>query len=153
MRNGRPTGPRGTGSSRGQTVAARDSGPGDGVLAAGASPGEAWSRAGWRIHLPDEPDPGELARRWGDATIPGAAALTHGRLDREASAVAGWLAQRTGSGDPVLLVKQTGLGFVRWYLGALRAGAIVVLANPAAAAAELEYLLDDSGARLALADP
>src|SRR5579875_3310523 len=167
MRNGRPTGPRGTGSSRGQTVAARDSGPGDGVLAAGASPGEAWSRAGWRIHLPDEPDPGELARRWGAATIPGlaaasaarhggkpaitagAAALTHGRLDREASAVAGWLAQRTGSGDPVLLVKQTGLGFVRWYLGALRAGAIVVLANPAAAAAELEYLLDDSGARLA----
>jgi malonyl-CoA/methylmalonyl-CoA synthetase len=41
---------------------------------------------------------------------------------------------------------------VRCYLGALRAGAVVVLANPAYTAAELAHLVTDSGAAVAFAD-
>jgi malonyl-CoA/methylmalonyl-CoA synthetase len=42
---------------------------------------------------------------------------------------------------------------VRCYLGALRAGAVAVLANPAYTAAELAHLVTDSGATVAFADP
>jgi acyl-CoA synthetase (AMP-forming)/AMP-acid ligase II len=52
----------------------------------------------------------------------------------------------------VLLAARSSLGFVRCYLGALRAGAVVVLANPACTAAELGHLAADSGAALAFAD-
>jgi malonyl-CoA/methylmalonyl-CoA synthetase len=53
----------------------------------------------------------------------------------------------------MLLAAGTSLGFLRWYLGALRAGVVVVLANPGYTAAELGHLVADSGARLAVADP
>jgi malonyl-CoA/methylmalonyl-CoA synthetase len=55
-------------------------------------------------------------------------------------------------GDRVLLAAGASLGFVRCYLGALRAGAVVVLANPGYTAAELRHLVADSGAVLAFAD-
>lgn len=123
-----------------------------------------WSVTGWRTHVP-----GGLAAP-GVETIPGLAAasatrvpdrvavsvdgesLTHGALDEAAAQVAGWLTGRIRPGERVLLVAGSSLGFVRWYLGALRAGAVVVLANPAYTESELRHLAVDSGAVLAIAD-
>jgi malonyl-CoA/methylmalonyl-CoA synthetase len=79
--------------------------------------------------------------------------ITHGQLDAEARQAAGWLAARLARGERMLLAAGTSLGFLRWYLGALRAGVVVVLANPGYTAAELGHLVADSGARLAVADP
>lgn len=144
--------------------------------------GAQWSRAGWREHLAladaGAADPGaadraaaDLVERLGTGTIPDLAAesagefpdrvavsvdgvpMTHARLDTAAGQVAGWLAARITPGDRVLLAAGCGPGFLRCYLGALRAGAVVVLANPGYTAAELGHLVTDSGARLAFADP
>ena len=113
----------------------------------------------------------DLVARLGTATIPDLAAesaaqfpdrvavsvdgvpVTHAGLDAAAGRVAGWLAARIAPGDRVLLAAGPGPGFLRCYLGALRAGAVVVLANPGYTAAELAHLVTDSGARLAFADP
>ena len=57
--------------------------------------------------------------------------VTHAELDAAAGRVAAWLAGRVHVGDRVLLLAGSSLGFVRCYLGALRAGAVVVVANPA----------------------
>jgi acyl-CoA synthetase (AMP-forming)/AMP-acid ligase II len=132
--------------------------------------GEEWSRAGWRAHLPGTADvPGHLDRL-GEATIPELAAasaarvpdrvaltvdgapVSHAELDAGAARVAGWLAGRLQPGDRVLLAAGSGLGFLRCYLGALRAGAVVVLANPSSTAAELAHLVADSGAAIAFTD-
>ncbi len=137
---------------------------------AGYSGYEDWSLAGWRRHLPGVTDVQRYASGLGDDTIPALAAaaadrvpdrvavtvdgepLTHAELDDGAGRVAAWLAGRVHVGDRVLLAARPGLGFVRCYLGALRAGAVVVLANPASTAAELGHLAADSGAVLAFAD-
>jgi acyl-CoA synthetase (AMP-forming)/AMP-acid ligase II len=131
----------------------------------------AWSAAGWRAHLPGTADPAAFAAGLGDDTIPALAAasagsvpgrvavtvdgepVTHAELDDAAARVAGWLARRVRPGDRVLLAAGSSVGFVRCYLGALRAGAVVVLANPGYTAAELGHLVADSGAVLAFADP
>ncbi len=115
--------------------------------------------------------PGGSDWAWSVATIPELAArsaqrvpdlvavsvdgekITHGQLDAEARQAAGWLAARLDRGERMLLAAGTSLGFLRWYLGALRAGVVVVLANPGYTAAELGHLVADSGARLAVADP
>jgi acyl-CoA synthetase (AMP-forming)/AMP-acid ligase II len=107
----------------------------------------------------------------GDATIPGLAAasadrvpgrvalaidgerMTHAGLDTGAARVAGWLAARLDPGERVLLAARSSPGFVRCYLGALRAGAVVVLANPGYTAAELALLVTDSRPAVAFADP
>jgi acyl-CoA synthetase (AMP-forming)/AMP-acid ligase II len=112
----------------------------------------------------------EYASRLGDQTIPALAAaaadrvpdrvavtvdgepVTHAELDDAAGRVAAWLADRVRPGERVLLAAGSSLGFVRCYLGALRAGAVVVLANPGYTAAELGHLVTDSGAVLAFAD-
>ena len=52
----------------------------------------------------------------------------------------------------MLLAARSSLGFARCYLGALRAGAVVVLANPGYTARELAHLVADSGASIAFAD-
>ena len=132
---------------------------------------EEWSLDGWRTHLPGVADVREHAAGLGDQAVPGLAAaaasrfparvavtvdgepLTHAALDEESGRVAGWLARRVAPGDRVLLAAGASLGFVRCYLGALRAGAVVVLANPGYTAAELRHLVADSGAVLAFADP
>jgi acyl-CoA synthetase (AMP-forming)/AMP-acid ligase II len=142
---------------------------------------EEWSRAGWRAHLVatgtsgaggvGAEDVDTLVERLGAATIPELAAasaarvpdrvavavdgqaITHGELDAGAARVAGWLARRLEPGDRVLLAAASSPGFLRCYLGALRAGAVVVLANPAYTAAELGHLVSDSGAAIAFADP
>jgi acyl-CoA synthetase (AMP-forming)/AMP-acid ligase II len=129
-----------------------------------------WSLAGWRTHLPGVAGVREYAAGLGDQAVPALAAaaasrfpdrvavtvdgepLTHAALDEESGRVAGWLARRVAPGDRVLLAAGASLGFVRCYLGALRAGAVVVLANPGYTAAELRHLAADSGAVLAFAD-
>ena len=78
--------------------------------------------------------------------------VTHAALDEASARVAAWLARRMRPGDRVLLAAGSSIGFVRCYLGALRAGAVVVLANPGYTAAELGHLVADSGAVLAFAD-
>jgi len=140
--------------------------PGHGIGA-----GEEWSRAGWRAHLPGIGDPPAYVGRLGEATIPELAAasagrvpdrvavtvdgepITHAELDADAGRVASWLAGRLRPGDRVLLAAGAGLGFLRCYLGSLRAGGMVVLANPRCTAPELAHLVSDSGARVAFADP
>jgi len=130
-----------------------------------------WSMAGWRRHLPGFAElPVFVEELAGDtipalaaasaAAVPGRVAVTvdgepvsHAELDEGAARVAGWLARRVRPGDRVLLAAAASVGFVRCYLGALRAGAVVVLANPGYTAAELAHLVADSGASLAFADP
>jgi len=130
-----------------------------------------WSLAGWREHLPEGADVDSFAAALGRDTIPALAAasaaadpgrvavsvdgepMTHAELDDAASRVAGWLAGRVQPGDRVLLAATASAAFVRCYLGALRAGAVVVLANPGYTAGELGHLVADSDAVLALADP
>jgi acyl-CoA synthetase (AMP-forming)/AMP-acid ligase II len=125
-----------------------------------------WSAAGWRTHAPELADVTAL----GDDTISALAAasaarvpdrvavsidglaVTHAALDDGAARVAGWLAPRLRPGDRVLLAAGASQGFLRCYLGSLRAGAVVVLANPGYTTAELAHLAADSGAVLAFAD-
>src|SRR5215470_9856668 len=130
---------------------------------------EEWSRAGWRAHLPGAGDVPAYVARLGESTIPELAAASAGRvpdrvavtvdgepityaeLDDGVARVAGWLARRLRPGDRVLLAAGPGSGFLRCYLGSLRAGAVVVLANPGSTAPELAHLVSDSGAVLAFA--
>jgi acyl-CoA synthetase (AMP-forming)/AMP-acid ligase II len=132
---------------------------------------EDWSLAGWRAHLPGVAGVEHYPARLGEDTIPQLAAasagrvpdrvavtvdgepVTHAELDDAAGQVAGWLRRRVRPGDRVLVAAASSIGFVRCYLGALRAGAVVVLANPGYTATELGHLVADSGAVLALADP
>ncbi|MGH3226826.1 MAG: AMP-binding protein, partial [Streptosporangiaceae bacterium] len=129
-----------------------------------------WSEAGWRRHLPGAADLSAFVAGLGGETIPALAAAaaaaapdrvavsvdgetaTHAELDAAAARVAGWLARRIRPGDRVLLAAGSSVGFVGCYLGALRAGAVVVLANPGYTAAELGHIAADSGAVLAFAD-
>ena len=129
-----------------------------------------WSLDGWRTHLPGVTDVPDYVARLGGESLPALAAaaasavpdrvavtvdgepVTHAALDDAAARVAAWLARRVRPGDRVLLAAGSSIGFVRCYLGALRAGAVVVLANPGYTAAELGHLAADSGAVLAFAD-
>ena len=131
---------------------------------------EDWSLAGWRAHLPGVGDIGAHVAGLGDATIHGLAAaaaarvpnrialdvdgaqVTHATLDDGAQRVAGWLAARVEPGGRVLIAARSSPGFVRCYLGALKAGAVAVLANPGYTAAELAHLAADSRALIAFAD-
>lgn len=81
------------------------------------------------------------------------ATLTHGQLDERAGRMGGWLRRRgLKTGEVVMISGPSSLALVIAYLGALRAGATVVLANPAYTEAELDHLLADSGAVAALAE-
>jgi len=78
---------------------------------------------------------------------------THGELARLAARVHAVLVARgVVAGDRVLLCGATSDALVVAYLGLLRAGAVVVLADPGDTRSELEHLVTDSGARLAMAD-
>lgn len=129
-----------------------------------------WSEESWRRHLPSVDDPLAFVTALGDTTIPLLAqataqrfpdkpalsidgeSTTHGSLAVAAASAAGWFAARVRPGDRVVLVGSTSLDFVRCYLGALWAGAVVVLANPAYTDAELSHLVRDSGAVLTISD-
>jgi acyl-CoA synthetase (AMP-forming)/AMP-acid ligase II len=129
-----------------------------------------WCLDGWRTHLPGVTDVPDYVARLGSESLPALAAaaasaepdrvavtvdgepVTHAELDEASGRVAAWLARRVRPGDRVMLAAGSSIGFVRCYLGALRAGAVVVLANPGYTAAELSHLVADSGAVLAFAD-
>jgi malonyl-CoA/methylmalonyl-CoA synthetase len=65
--------------------------------------------------------------------------------------MAGWLRDREVQPDDVVLLSgPSSLNLVTAYLGTLRAGATVLLANPAYTEAELEHLVADSGAIMGL---
>jgi acyl-CoA synthetase (AMP-forming)/AMP-acid ligase II len=131
---------------------------------------EDWSRNGWRTHVPGVSSVPDFVAGLGTESLPSLAAaaaatvpdrvavtvdgepVTHAELDESSARVAAWLARRVRPGDRVLLAAGSSIGFVRCYLGALRAGAVVVLANPGYTAAELGHLVADSGAVLAFAD-
>ncbi len=49
--------------------------------------------------------------------------VTHAELEDAAARIAGWLARRVRPGGRVLLAAEASVGFVRCYLGALKAGA------------------------------
>lgn len=77
--------------------------------------------------------------------------LSYAELEREAEALAGYL-QRAGvrAGDRVLLYMQNSPQFVIGFYAILRANAVVVPVNPMNRKAELEYLIADTEARVAL---
>ncbi len=95
------------------------------------------------------------ARRTPDAEalVAGDLRLTYAELDARVNQVARAVAAfDVAKGDRVLLAGANSADFVLAYFGALRAGAIVVPANPGSAPPELDHLASDSGAAILLAD-
>jgi fatty-acyl-CoA synthase len=80
------------------------------------------------------------------------AALSYAELVRRAECLAGWLQQRAGvaRGDRVLLWAQNSLEFVVATYAVLRADAVVVPVNAMWTADEVQHLVDDSGAQVAI---
>jgi malonyl-CoA/methylmalonyl-CoA synthetase len=124
----------------------------------------------WRRHLGQEVDPEALIAELSAGTLAEAfaataaaradhpaltidgVARTHGELDDAAARFAAALRQRgVAPGDAILLATPSSMAMVEAYLGALRAGAVVVLANPSYTASELNHLANDSGAVAAVA--
>ncbi|GGC93166.1 long-chain-fatty-acid--CoA ligase [Halopseudomonas salina] len=78
-------------------------------------------------------------------------ALSYAELERQAEALAGYLQQAgVKSGDRVLLYMQNSPQFVIGFYAILRANAVVVPVNPMNRKAELEYLIADTQASVAL---
>jgi acyl-CoA synthetase (AMP-forming)/AMP-acid ligase II len=74
-------------------------------------------------------------------------------LRERTAAVAGGLAQLgIRPGDRIGLYAANSTGWILAYLGALRAGAVLVPFNPAYREAEVEHILDDSDPVLVIAD-
>jgi fatty-acyl-CoA synthase len=78
-------------------------------------------------------------------------ALSYAELERQAEALAGYL-QHVGvkAGDRVLLYMQNSPQFVIGFYAIMRANAVVVPVNPMNRKAELEYLIADTEAAVAL---
>lgn len=95
------------------------------------------------------------------AAHPGRRAIVHGDgvwtyadLQRQAEGIAGWLQRQAGvqRGDRVLLLAQNSPAFVAAFYGVLRADAVVVPVNAMSTTDDLAWLVQDSGARVLLAD-
>ncbi|WP_254629374.1 AMP-binding protein, partial [Micrococcus sp. GbtcB5] len=70
------------------------------------------------------------------------------------AATAGWLRHRgVGPGDRVTVMLPNAPAFVAVYEAHMRLGAVMVPLNPLFTARELEYCLEDSGARMLRAMP
>ena len=82
------------------------------------------------------------------ALVDGAIRLTWAELDRQATAAALALGTGLAPGDRVALQLGTGTEFVVMYLGASRAGLVVVPVNPSYTLPELSHVLTDSAASL-----
>lgn len=81
------------------------------------------------------------------------AEVSHAELDDAAARIAGWLrGSGVGAGHRVLLAGRNSVAFVSAYLGALRAGAIVVPASPLLTEAELSLLSAAGRVHAAFAD-
>src|SRR6185369_16082620 len=79
--------------------------------------------------------------------------LTYADLERESTALAGYLQRRCGvkRGERVLLYAQNCPQFIVAYYAILRADAVVVPVNPMNRSAELSHYIGDSDARAAVA--
>lgn len=78
--------------------------------------------------------------------------LTFGELHDSAHAVASELRRRgLRKGDRLAVVAHNSAALVRLYFGALYAGVVVVPVNPALVRAELQWIVEHSGARLLVA--
>src|SRR5690242_8821860 len=127
--------------------------------------------AAWSRHLGTSVDPAALVAELGAGTLVGAfsaaagarpdqpaldvdgVARTHGELDAAAGRFAALLREAgLRPGDVVLFSAPSSAVLVEAYVGALRAGAVVLLANPSYTAGELEYLAGHSGAAVAVTD-
>ncbi len=78
---------------------------------------------------------------------------TYAELDRRASAIAAWLAQRTEVGDRALLVYPSGLDFIAAFLGCLVAGVLPVPATypkPRRPSQRLDTIASDCEPKLVL---
>jgi fatty-acyl-CoA synthase len=95
------------------------------------------------------------ARRYPDkaAVIYYGSSLTYAGLEREATALAGYLQQCCGvrRGDRVLLYAQNCPQFIIGYYAILRADGVVVPVNPMNRSEELAHYIRDSEARVAIA--
>ena len=78
--------------------------------------------------------------------------LSYRRLLEEVEALAGYLQRDLGvqKGDRVMLYMQNSPQFVVAFYAVLRAGAVVVPANPMLVAVELGHYVEDSGAKVAV---
>ncbi|WP_433202836.1 fatty acyl-AMP ligase [Nocardia sp. CA-107356] len=79
--------------------------------------------------------------------------VSYRELDRDARAVAAWLAHRPESTQPVLLLYLDGMEFLRAFLGCLYAGVVAVPApvpHDESSAERVAAVIADSGARLVL---
>ncbi len=78
--------------------------------------------------------------------------MTYARLEAEVEALAGYLASvGVKRGDRVLLYMQNSPQFIIGFYAIMRANAAVVPVNPMNRTAELAYLVEDTGAQVALA--
>jgi len=94
-----------------------------------------------------------LRRPEAEAVVDGQRRLTYAELDKGATAVAAGLRRLgVGRGDRVLLALRNRLEHVVAYWGLQKLGGVAVPVNVRLAAGELRYLLDDSGARVALCE-
>lgn len=74
-------------------------------------------------------------------------ALSHGELDARAARIGGWLRDKgVRPGDRVVMAGGNSVELVAAYLGVLRAGAIMVPADPGSTPDELGHFVADSGA-------
>ena len=98
----------------------------------------------------------ESARRFPGkpATVFQGEALSYAEVLQRTEALAGHLQRACGvrRGERVLLDLQNGPAFVIAFFAALRADAVAVPVSPMNLEAELRHYLDDSGARVAIAD-
>ena len=87
------------------------------------------------------------------ATIFHGASLTYKELNDHVEKLAGYLQNRAGlkKGDRVLLYMQNSPQYIIGYYAILRADAVVIPVNPMNRQDELEYLAEDTGAKIALA--
>ncbi|MDH4991805.1 long-chain-fatty-acid--CoA ligase [Aquamicrobium lusatiense] len=78
--------------------------------------------------------------------------LTYGDVQRKVESLAGFLQSEfhLARGERVLLCLQNSPQFVIGYYGILRADAVVVPVNPMSKAFEIEHLVGDTGARIAV---
>ncbi|MGC2938869.1 class I adenylate-forming enzyme family protein [Brevibacterium sp. FAM 24638] len=89
-----------------------------------------------------------------EAVLGGNFSLTYSELDAEVDRTAHALsAHGLVHGDRVALMLGNSERFIVTLYAALRIGAIVLPVNPASAPPEIEYLLEDSGARVFVYDP
>ncbi len=111
----------------------------------------------WTFQRPDRPvdaNLDETARKWGECiglTYNGAD-LTYQQIADRVAAFAGYLQNICGlrKGDPVLLYTQNCPQYVIAFYAILRAGGAVVPVNPMNKRAEIDYLVEDTGAKVAI---